>query len=298
MMQRDLLRWSGSCCVVLILGAFSGCMSGEDYAGGEPLGPSTDASPDGKAGAGGVDAGADASGGATGQDGAAGSVPPAGSGGSSPNLCGNGKCDPGETCGSCPGSAECCCGNGQCDPGEFCGSCGTECCCGNGTCEPGEVCGSCGTECCCGNGTCDPGEVCGGCGKECCCGNGTCENGEKCGDCGFECCSTCRVRCCNKSLSDPHPVSPGDTDACWLWGATVCGSADATIRIDVDGAVQSKPNRCWFKCTNYTTYHLLPGNISSGCSGEAGKVCTNNQQVLKNAAWQYCDPNDWGLGDP
>jgi surface antigen len=111
------------------------------------------------------------------------------------NPCGNGNCDNGENCGSCPQDCGSCCGNGKCDNGENCGSCEKDCgkCpyCGDGKCSNGENCGSCSEDCgnCCGNGNCDNGENCSSCEQDCgkCCGNGKCDFGEDCASCEKDC---------------------------------------------------------------------------------------------------------------
>ena len=87
--------------------------------------------------------------------------------------CGDGACDPGETCESC--RADCAstcppppvdvpmprCGDGTCDPGETCESCRADCLsrcppppvdvpmprCGDGTCTAPETCGNCASDC-------------------------------------------------------------------------------------------------------------------------------------------------------
>ncbi|MBM4356229.1 MAG: CHAP domain-containing protein, partial [Deltaproteobacteria bacterium] len=86
-------------------------------------------------------------------------------------VCGDGKCNNGENCASCPGDCGGCCGNGACDNGENCASCAQDCggCCGNGACDNGENCASCPGDCgqCCGNGACDFGESCSSCEKDC-----------------------------------------------------------------------------------------------------------------------------------
>ncbi len=43
--------------------------------------------------------------------------------------CGNGSCDPGETCWTCPDDCECRCGDGVCTHGEFCAVCPQDCDC-------------------------------------------------------------------------------------------------------------------------------------------------------------------------
>ena len=43
--------------------------------------------------------------------------------------CGNGACDPGETCWTCPGDCACACGDGVCTHGEACFNCPADCDC-------------------------------------------------------------------------------------------------------------------------------------------------------------------------
>ena len=95
-------------------------------------------------------------------------------------VCGNGTCEAGESCSSCPGDCGACppvCGNETCEAGESCSSCPGDCgacppVCGNGTCEVGESCSSCLGDC----GACPP-----------VCGNGSCEIGETCSNCVADC---------------------------------------------------------------------------------------------------------------
>jgi hypothetical protein len=64
-----------------------------------------------------------------------------------PDTCGNGTCDAGETCANCSPDCGACCGNGACDNGENCGSCPADCtvaadqtCC-SGIVQTGDCCG-------------------------------------------------------------------------------------------------------------------------------------------------------------
>jgi len=127
-------------------------------------------------------------------------------------TCGNGECDPGESCRNCPEDCGSCgpvCGNGECESGETCFNCAKDCgeCCGNGVCEEmrGEDCFSCPEDCgscgpVCGNGECESGETCFNCAKDCgeCCGNGVCEEmrGEDCFSCPEDC-GSCGPVCGN-----------------------------------------------------------------------------------------------------
>ena len=140
-------------------------------------------------------------------------------------YCGDGSCNSGEWCGSCPGDCGECpasCGDGWCNGGEDCSSCSGDCgeCvpapyCGDGQCAPGaEDCGTClqdcpcwmdGTSCnasgypgqCvafCGNGVCGSDESCTSCSQDCgqcapvvTCGDGTCNGQEDCNSCSNDC---------------------------------------------------------------------------------------------------------------
>ncbi len=179
--------------------------------------------------------------------------------------CGNGVCDRGEDCASCPADCGCAdgavcengvctqviedardstqaddgvagqdvpkdvsgdegtgmmCGNGVCDPGEDCASCPVDCGCAdgavckNGVCTqviedardstqaddgvagqdvPKDVPGDDGTGMICGNGVCDPGENCDSCPQDCgctagqLCYQGSCCTPKTCADMGYEC---------------------------------------------------------------------------------------------------------------
>ena len=111
--------------------------------------------------------------------------------------CGNGTCDPGESCETCAGDCGDCpatCPNGECDPGESCSICPSDC----GPCP--DVCGGCptGQQCIDGPGgpfctACDP-TNCAAYGVGCCpsnapaaeCTNWFTDPGN-CGGCGVQC---------------------------------------------------------------------------------------------------------------
>jgi 3D (Asp-Asp-Asp) domain-containing protein len=124
-------------------------------------------------------------------------------------TCGDGWCDTGEDCSSCPSDCGACpsggggptCGDGWCDAGEDCSSCPSDCgacsggggpTCGDGWCDAGEDCSSCPADCgacssggggpTCGDGWCDAGEDCSSCPADC----GTCSSGGGGGTCSVE----------------------------------------------------------------------------------------------------------------
>ncbi len=70
------------------------------------------------------------------------------------------------------------CGNGKCEAGESSYQCADDCFCGNGSCDPGENKENCSQDCVfvCGNGKCDSGEHFGNCPEDC---EGTEVNGFK-----------------------------------------------------------------------------------------------------------------------
>ena len=169
--------------------------------------------------------------------------------------CGNGLCETGEDCSSCPTDCGGCgpsCGNGACEGGESCSSCPGDCggcgpVCGNGACEGGESCSGC------------PGD-CGGCGPVC--GNGACEGGEDCagcpGDCGA-CPPTCAVEGHMGAGDNDEPCHEApETWRCvstqGTWGSQVCRDWDG------DGTVE------WW------TFNLNPSDCA-GCCGAYSDAC-------------------------
>lgn len=161
--------------------------------------------------------------------GACGSKEPGTGGGSNAGTCGNGKCDSGENCETCPGDCGACptlCGNGTCEAGETCTSCPDDCgqCCGNGACEAelGESCDTCSLDCgaCCGNGKCEAqyGESCDTCASDCgdCCGNHKCEvqYHENCSSCPEDCGSCCGNGKCDWNLGETCETCPQECAGC------------------------------------------------------------------------------------
>jgi hypothetical protein len=161
-------------------------------------------------------------------------------------VCGDGICDPGESCSNCPADCGTCspvCGNGICEAGETCSNCPADCgtcapVCGNGLCEPGETCTSCSHDCgpcpggpICGNSLCEAGETCSNCPADCgpcppppppkcnppqackpVCGNGICETGEDCNNCAVDCGSCPGRPVCGDGVCDPTE----NCNFCWV----------------------------------------------------------------------------------
>ncbi|MBU1897841.1 hypothetical protein KKB55_08810, partial [Myxococcota bacterium] len=94
----------------------------------------------------------------------------------SDQACGDGACQPGEGCLSCPQDCGACCGNGVCDPHESCVACPADCACPQGqvcdseagrcACVPSCVARSCGSDGC--------GGLCGVCRGDARCEAGRC----------------------------------------------------------------------------------------------------------------------------
>jgi Flp pilus assembly pilin Flp len=231
--------------------------------------------------------------------------------------CGNGVCDSGETCVTCP--ADCmqipCCGNNNCETtlGETCSTCPADCtqtpCCGNGTCEAGETCGSCPGDCgsCCGNGICEPGETTASCPADCYCWNGTCDSGEDCsscpGDCGECCnyngicesaigescanCADCPAEfyCCGDGWCDSYngetnAICPGD---CYC-GNNVC---------EPDENCVSCPNDCTSCCNQDGVCDSGVGETCINCVSDCpGTPCTDDcpppEQMVVPGYHPYC----------
>lgn len=175
--------------------------------------------------------------------------------------CGDGDCVPGETCASCPGDCGACaagCGDGVCGELESCGKCPLDCgaCCGDGLCVEGdgESCASCPADC-----LCKPGELCAG--AECClptcegvvCGGDGC--GGTCGSCSEG--ATCIGGACILDGCAPAcEVKVCGGDGC---GGT-CGSCEAGDTC-VDGACV--PTACTPDCAGRECG-------ADGCGGSCG----------------------------
>jgi hypothetical protein len=204
-----------------------------------------------------------------------------------PPTCGNGKCEPEESCATCPNDCGLCCGNGICQVnyGETCQNCPKDCgpCCGNGKCEAalGENCGTCPKDCgsCCGNGICQPalGETCQTCPKDCgpCCGNGKCEPalGESCSTCPKDC-GSC-AQCGNGKCEAPYETCSSCPADC---GPCSCGNGKCE---PVLGESCQNCSKDCGSCALMCQPHYTPG--CGGCPCESC-VCS---------LWPSCCKNSW-----
>jgi hypothetical protein len=175
-------------------------------------------------------------------------------GGTPGPVCGNGVCESGESCTSCPQDCGDCpptCPNGVCDAGETCQTCPEDCgpCppeCGDGFCDQGagETCANCPQDCgqCppqCGDGFCDQGagETCANCPQDCgqCpgfCGDGNCDQfaGEDCFNCPADCCPGMCPAGSDFCVANPLPCNPANPNC--FCGLTAEGTSAC---VDVSG---------------------------------------------------------------
>ncbi len=142
--------------------------------------------------------------------------------------CGDGSCDPDESCADCPEDCAACpasCGDATCDADESCKSCPGDCgicpnSCGDNKCASPETCKTCPADCgkcppSCGDKTCGAGESCKTCPGDCgaCpagCGDGSC-------DAAKESCTSCQADCgvCPGSCSPLTSQGCAAVDQCY-----------------------------------------------------------------------------------
>lgn len=202
---------------------------------------------------------------------------------SSESRCGDGVCDPGETCATCDEDCGGCpprCGDGVCDALEDCATCAEDCValcnecaprCGDGHCDRSESCASCAEDCgrcdgACGDGICDAGERCDVCPSDCgacpsACGDGRCDADESCERCAEDCgsCAGCGDGLCEPRNAEACDVCPADCGACptgapivhidWtqedevMRFVMVVPEAAVRAELRIDGAVLGTPQR-------------------------------------------------------
>lgn len=220
-------------------------------------------------------------------------------------VCGDGTCDAGEDCSSCPGDCGSCtiCGDGTCDAGEDCNSCAADCIsgggvsCGNGICEAadGEDCNSCADDCnsktkgnpkthfCCGEaGVCgssqcnnDPFSCTEATAQSYCCGDSVCEGAEDSVSCEVD----CPLPVCSDNTCDPGEDSCSCAADCGAPPADEVGLCSDGVDNDCDGDIDCDDGDC---ATDLACSCLPVGSscsasgdcCSNKCKGKAGaKVC-------------------------
>jgi hypothetical protein len=200
------------------------------------------------------------------------------------STCGNGTCDGGETCTSCPLDCGFCprCGDGTCDPTESCSSCPQDCgscqTCGNGFCDNGENCLSCPGDCgvcpSCGDGRCNGTENCTNCPADCgqCvgCGDGHCSQNETCVSCPADCgsCAFCGNGKCEASAGETCNTCAQDCGTCPI--ATTCSQILTCAIKCFQGGIATLSLSCIADCdANACTQAQGFANQATDCIAQA-----------------------------
>jgi hypothetical protein len=203
-------------------------------------------------------------------------------------ICGNGTCEAGELCATCPN--DCCasaCGDGNCGGNESCDSCPNDCgpceTCGDGNCGEGEDCLACPDDCqdcpVCGDAVCAPGqETCQTCEDDCgpcstTCGDESCGPTETCIDCPEDC-GDCTESCGDQkcALAEQCWTCPEDCGPCpWTCGNGTCDPGEGCLACPADCPIFGS-SACSGACD--------PATIDSGCTN--GRVCVPAVNGLLN----------------
>jgi hypothetical protein len=160
-------------------------------------------------------------------------------------TCGNGSCEPGESCAKCSQDCGACpsCGNGVCSPNEDCSTCAEDCgaCpCTHDVCSSGPAlvpgCDPCVDQICAVDSFCCDvawdgicvSEVASVCGQQCptVCGDGLCNAGESCGSCSQDCgaCPVCGDGWCD--WTETCGTCSQDCGACPACGDGTCNGSE------------------------------------------------------------------------
>jgi hypothetical protein len=196
------------------------------------------------------------------------------SGGGGGAVCGNGKCEPGESAQSCPKDCQTgpVCGNGQCEPGEGPQNCPSDCQ------QEGSCVGKCGGQgsggCWCDQQCAELGDCCSDFKKVCSdtvpvCGDGKCNNGESANSCPQDCKPVCGNGQCEKGEQDTCPKDCGPPPP-------VCG----------DGACAQpfeNENSCPKDCASAGKPCKSKADCAASeicCNGSQGQICTAPAQCF------------------
>jgi len=226
------------------------------------------------------------------------------------STCGDGRCDNGETCASCPLDCGFCpkCGDGTCNPGETCSNCPQDCgscaMCGDGYCNGGENCISCPQDCgvcqSCGDGQCTGTENCTNCPQDCgkCpgCGDGKCSGTETCVSCPQDCgsCAVCGNGVCNDGETCVN--CPQDCGACALkdcqqallcaFGCFQGGVQNINLTCITDCDAEGCPSSQVFlnDAVNCAIQSFFNGTCSIGGGGGGGLGCIEQACAAQIAA--------------
>jgi len=213
-------------------------------------------------------------------------------------LCGNGKCEAGETSAACPTDCKttgAVCGNGKCESGETTANCPTDCkttgaVCGNGTCESGETTASCPNDCkatgaVCGNGTCESGETTASCPNDCkttgaVCGNGTCEGGETSATCAADCPATTEI--CQYTMPSTNPGCTSASDQALIGSLTPGSDAYALFAQTVFNCTFEGCLAKGFTCATAEGKDIAAGLCAATCLHSLSQV-----PLSANCAWCF-----------
>jgi len=165
-------------------------------------------------------------------------------------VCGNGKCEAGESSATCPADcpAQPVCGDGKCQAPENSSSCPQDCQtaaeCGDGKCQAPETSSSCPADCdvqtqpVCGDGKCQAPETSSSCPADCVvtgpvCGNGKCESGETYPTCPKDCGGQSGPSCGNGYCENGETPTTCTSD-CSGMNPPVCGNGYCEVGENAD----------------------------------------------------------------
>jgi hypothetical protein len=228
-------------------------------------------------------------------------------------VCGNGQCDPFESCSSCEQDCGTCmttytwCGDGTCNGGEMCSDCSQDCgscpvepSCGDGTCNGSEDCSTCYQDCgycpmtpSCGDGQCNGGETCETCGSDCgtcwtpICGDGQCNGGEDCMSCSSDCGPCQPYTYCGDGTCNGDETSWSCSQDCG--SPYYCGDGNCMSQLGED--TRSCPQDCGDSCGDNV---CGPSENCYSCSQDCGPCppsysCANPDDILSGTSCKHVE---------